>query len=203
MARDRHAQATPPGESVMAGGGYYSRHSEAQDAAAAPGLALFGRAAQQVPVSKENPVLIEDFGCAGGRNELEPIRVAIAGVRERAPAVPIMLVHTDLPSNDFTSLFQAVEQSRESYLIGQNDVFAYAAGRSLYGPIFPDAALTLGWTAITVHWLSTMPCVIPDQIFPTSPKDRRGKHSEPSPDATGRRSCASGSGSFGPAARSW
>jgi hypothetical protein len=149
----------------MAGGGYYSHHSEAQHAAAAPGLALLARAARQAPVFERDPVVIGDFGCAGGRNELEPIRVAIAGVRERAPAVPILVVHTDLPSNDFTSLFQAVEQSRESYLTGQNGVFSYAAGRSLYGPIFPDAALTLGWTAITVHWLSAMPCVIPDQIF--------------------------------------
>jgi hypothetical protein len=28
------------------------------------------------------------------------------------------------------------------------------AGRSLYGPVVPDRRLTLGWTAITVHWLS-------------------------------------------------
>jgi SAM dependent carboxyl methyltransferase len=148
----------------MAGGGYYGRHSEAQRVAAAPGFALLERAARQVPVPESSPIVIADFGCVGGRNELEPIRIAIAAVRERA-AAPIMVVHTDLPSNDFTSLFQAVEQSGASYLTGQSDVYAYAAGRSLYGPVFPDATLSLGWTAITVHWLSAMPGVIPDQIY--------------------------------------
>jgi SAM-dependent methyltransferase len=154
-----------PGESVMAGGGYYSAHSQVQHLAAAPGLPLLERAAHQVPIVEGAAVVIGDFGCAGGRNELEPIRIAIAALRERAPAVPITVVHTDLPSNDFAALFQAVEQSEASYLVGQREVYAYAAGRSLYGPIFPAGGLALGWTAITVHWLSAMPCVIPDQIF--------------------------------------
>ncbi|MGH6903067.1 MAG: hypothetical protein ACREIR_10045 [Geminicoccaceae bacterium] len=153
-----------PGESVMAGGGYYSSHSEVQAAAAAPGFPFLERAARQIPIAAPTPVVIGDFGCAGGRNELEPIRIAIEAIRERS-GMPIMVVHTDLPSNDFTSLFQAVERSDRSYLAGQRDVFAYAAGRSLYGPIFPDSSLALGWTAITVHWLSTMPCVVPDQVY--------------------------------------
>jgi hypothetical protein len=136
-----------------------------QHVAAAPGFPLLERAARQVPIPEGTPLLIGDFGCAGGRNELEPLRIAIAAVRERAPAVPVAVVHTDLPSNDFASLFQAVEQSADSYLAGQSAVYAYAAGRSLYGPVFPDASLTLGWTAITVHWLSAMPCVVPDQVY--------------------------------------
>jgi SAM dependent carboxyl methyltransferase len=156
--------AKAPGESVMAGGGYYSSHSQVQQLAAAPGLPLLERAAHQVPIVEGTAVVIGDFGCAGGRNELEPIRIAVAALRERA-AVPITVVHTDLPSNDFASLFQAVEQSDASYLVGQRDVYAYAAGRSLYGPIFPAGGLALGWTAITVHWLSAMPCVVPDQVY--------------------------------------
>jgi hypothetical protein len=155
----------PPGESVMAGGGYYGAHSEVQHVAAAPGFPLLERAARQVPIPDRAPLVIGDFGCAGGRNELEPIRIAIAALRERAAAAPIVVVHTDLPSNDFAALFQAIEQSAGSYLAGQQDVYAYAAGRSLYGPVLPDAGLSLGWTAITVHWLSTMPCVVPDQVY--------------------------------------
>ena len=85
-------------------------------------------------------MVIGDFGCAGGRNELEPMRIAIAAVRERA-AAPIMVVHTDLPANDFTSLFQTVEQSADSYLAGQRDVYAFAAGRSLYGPVAPKPVI--------------------------------------------------------------
>ena len=159
MSRSRKA----PHESVMAGGGYYSSHSEVQAVAAAPGFPFLERAAGQIPIAGA-PFVIADFGCAGGRNELEPIRIAIAAVRARSGA-PIMVVHTDLPANDFASLFQTVEESRGSYLTGQHQVYAYAAGRSLYGPVFPDSSLSLGWTAITVQWLSAMPCVVPDQVF--------------------------------------
>ena len=151
------------GESVMAGGGYYSAHSSSQHVAAAPGFPILERAARAVPV--QQPLVIGDFGCAGGRNELEPMRIAIRTLRERAPSAPITVVHADLPSNDFGALFQTVERGHDSYLAGQRNVFAYAAGRSLYGPIFPDGQLTLGWTAITVHWLSVMPLVVPDQIY--------------------------------------
>lgn len=151
-----------PGESVMEGSGYYSSHSGVQHVAAAPGFPFLKRAARQIPIAP--PVVIGDFGCAGGRNELEPMRIAIAAVRKRS-AVPIAVVHTDLPSNDFASLFQTIEESRDSYLTGQQQVYAYAAGRSLYGPVFPDSSLSLGWTAITVQWLSAMPCVVPDQVY--------------------------------------
>jgi hypothetical protein len=153
-----------PDESVMAGGGYYSRHSRVQAVAAAPGFPFLERAAREVPIAGAAPIVIADFGCAGGGNELEPMRIAVAAVRPRSDA-PIMVVHTDLPSNDFASLFQTVERSRGSYLTGQHQVYAYAAGRSLYGPVFPDSSLALGWTAITVQWLSAMPCVVPDQVY--------------------------------------
>jgi len=153
-----------PHESVMAGGGYYSSHSRVQAVAAAPGFPFLERAARQVPVAAATSFVIADFGCAGGRNELEPIRIAIAALRERSNA-PIMVVHTDLPSNDFASLFQTIERSQSSYLTGQHHVYAYAAGRSLYGPVLPDSSLSLGWTAITVHWLSVMPCLVPDQVY--------------------------------------
>jgi hypothetical protein len=148
----------------MAGGGYYSRHSKVQAVAAAPGFPMLERGARQIPLAGAAPVVIADFGCAGGHNELEPLRIAIAAVRERSGA-PIVVIHTDLPSNDFASLFQTVEQSPGSYLAGQHQVYAYAAGRSLYGPVLPDSSLALGWTAITVHWLSAMPCVVPDQVY--------------------------------------
>jgi len=153
-----------PHESVMAGSGYYSSHSKVQAVAAAPGFPFLARAARQIPIAACTSFVIADFGCAGGRNELEPIRIAIAAVRERSDA-PIMVVHTDLPSNDFAALFQTIEQSRASYLTGQHQVYAFAAGRSLYGPVFPDSSLSLGWTAITVQWLSTMPCVVPAQVY--------------------------------------
>jgi hypothetical protein len=44
-----------PGESVMAGGGYYSSHSKVQGVAAAPGFSFLERAARQIPIAPEAP----------------------------------------------------------------------------------------------------------------------------------------------------
>jgi hypothetical protein len=160
---DEHEAA--PGESVMEGGGFYSEHSDVQHSAAAPGYPMMERAASEVPLPSDAPVLVADMGCAGGRNELDPMRRAIAGVRTRDADVPIVVVHTDLPSNDWASLFALVEESDDSYLTGQHHVYSYASGRSLYGGLVPDRAMHLGWSGITVHWLSEVPVVVRDTIY--------------------------------------
>jgi hypothetical protein len=144
-------------ESVMAGGGYYSRHSRPQHVAAAPGYPLLERAATAVPLGSREPAVVGDFGCAGGANEMEPVALAIDTLRRRSPAVAVQVVHTDLPENDFSSLFGLLG-SEKSYLDGRPNVFSLVAGATLYGPLLPDRSLTLGWTAITVHWLSSVPC---------------------------------------------
>ncbi len=152
-------------ESVMEGGGYYSAHSAVQHAAAAPGFPMFERAATEAPLPNGGEALaIGDYGCAGGVNEMTPIAIAIEALRRRAPTLPIEVMHSDLPSNDFTTLF-ALLASPESYSWQRPNIYSYGVGRSLYGPVVPDRRLRLGWTAITVHWLSTLPACHPDSSF--------------------------------------
>ncbi|HET9046190.1 MAG TPA: hypothetical protein VFO33_04475 [Casimicrobiaceae bacterium] len=158
--------AAPTDESVMKGGGYYSAHSAVQHASAAPGYPMFERAAAEVPLPRNGDALtIGDFGCAGGANEMTPLSLAIGALRKRTPALPIEVVLADLPGNDWTSLFARVETSSQSYAWQQGAIYSYGAGRSLYGPVVPDRRLTLGWTAITVHWLSAVPPCQPDSAY--------------------------------------
>ena len=83
------------------------------------------------------------------------MRLAVEKMRRRtAVSTPIVVVHTDLPQNDFGSPFALVEGSPESYLRSAANVFALAAGKSFYERIFPDGFLSLGWTAVSVHWSS-------------------------------------------------
>lgn len=153
-------------ESVMKGGGYYSAHSDVQHAAAAPGFPMLQHAAAEAPLPANGAALaIGDFGCAGGANEMTPIALAIAGLRARRPALPIEVVLADLPGNDWTSLIARVEASPQSYAAGLRDVYSYAAGRSLFGPVVPSGRLTLAWTAITVHWLSEVPPCTPGSSY--------------------------------------
>src|SRR5215217_47675 len=154
-------------DAVMKGQGFYNEHSRPQQKADSLGLPLLERAVGEMTVPQgPEPATVADFGAAQGRNSLEPMRLAVEKMRRRTTiSTPIAVVHTDLPQNDFGSLFALVEDSPESYLRNVENVFALAAGKSFYERIFPDGFLSLGWTAISVHWLSNVPCNIPDHVY--------------------------------------
>ena len=155
------------GAGVMARGGFYNAHSQPQHSAAEFGLALFEQAAASVPLpAAGEPLVIADYGAAQGRNSLGPMRAAIAAIRARAGGtLPISVVHTDIPGNDFSALFTLLATSPQSYLAGAPDVCAYAAGRSFYQRLFAPAQVGLGWSAIAVHWLSAAPAKVPGHIW--------------------------------------
>jgi hypothetical protein len=153
--------------SVMEGQGFYNDHSRPQHAALDYALPMLTQAVAELTLPEPGQdLVVADFGAAEGRNSIEPMRTVIQAVRGRTPhRYPITIFHTDLPADDFSSLFKLVEESPESYLSGEDDVYAYAAGKSCYEQIFPADRLTLGYSAITVHWLSSAPCTIPGQIW--------------------------------------
>jgi hypothetical protein len=70
-----------------------------------------------------------------------------------------------LPTNDWTTLFQTVLFSPDSYLANQSNVFCFASATSIYHQIFPPNDIAFGYSAITEHWLSRKPCNIPDEIW--------------------------------------
>ena len=149
----------------MLGEGYYSRHSQPQRAAARAADARLVAAAGAVPLPRPpTPVLIGDFGCAGGANEMTPVAAAIDALRARDAEVPVEVAHTDIPENDFAPLF-ALLDGPAGYPAGRRGVYPYVVGRTLYGPLFPDRRLHLGWSAITLHWLSEVPVVVPGQVY--------------------------------------
>lgn len=152
---------------VMARGGFYNEHSRPQHAAGAFGMPMLLEAANAVPIpAAGGAFVVADYGAAQGRNSLEPMRAVINVVRARTPEpVPIAVVHTDIPGNDFSALFELVETSDASYLTGTVNVFSYAAGQSFYRQLFPPGQVSLGWSAIAVHWLSKAPTTIPGHIW--------------------------------------
>lgn len=158
-------EQSAPHSGRMEGHGYYTAHSQPQQAYGALGLEWLEQASAEVePPSAGLPFVIADLGAAGGGNSLEPMRRALAARQGSGEAV---VVHTDIPSNDFSALFELVEESPQSYLASQRGVFALAAGRSFYEPLLPAGTLSLGWSSIAVHWLSTVPSPVEDQIFST------------------------------------
>ena len=101
--------------SPMEGHGAYNRSSRVQAAGLAAAIPLLRHAAETVPLAPApEPIVIADYGCSEGHNSLIPMREAIAALRQRVgTSRTISVVHTDLPSNDFSALFEALENDPE------------------------------------------------------------------------------------------
>jgi hypothetical protein len=160
-------RTSPPAQATaMEGGGAYNRSSAVQAAGLAPAVPWLTEAAKLVPLGlPEGPLIVADYGSSQGRNSLGPLGAAIGVLRERAGADrPISVVHTDLPGNDFSALFQTVAADPDSYLRGDPNIFPCAIGRSFYESLFPPGSVTLGWSSWAVQWLSRVPDAVPDHI---------------------------------------
>lgn len=157
---------TFPAPTAMEGEGGYNYNSRVQAVALSPAVPMFERAARMVTLPSESqPIVIADYGSSQGHNSLVPLQAAIQVLRQRiGQNREISVVHSDLPENDFTVLFQTLITSPDSYLRKDNAAFASAIGRSFYEQILPTSSVTLGWSSWAVQWLSRAPARIPDQV---------------------------------------
>jgi len=130
-------------EEHMLGHGFYNKHSHEQGKANTYGLPLLVEAVNGIDFGQiGDEFRIADYGSAQGQNSLLPMKTVIAETKKRAgdsgrTAIPISVTHTDLPTNDWATLFQTVLFSTDSYLAGLRDVFCFASGTSIYHQIFP------------------------------------------------------------------
>jgi hypothetical protein len=144
----------------------YTQSSRLQAAGLAQAIAVFERAAEQVPLPiAPQPIVIADYGAANGHNSLKPLSAGIAVLRRRTRHDHAILVaHTDVPDNDFTALFRTLADDPDSYLHTDAKSFASAIGRSFYGQIVPSNTVNLGWTAWATQWVSRIPCEFHDHV---------------------------------------
>ncbi len=150
---------------AMEGGGFYNRNSALQAAGIARVLPIWEKICSSVPVGDET-LVIADYGSSQGRNSMSPMRIAIAALRAKAgPGRVVEVIHTDLPSNDFASLFQAIVEEPESYLKGATNVFPSAVGRSYFDPVIAPGTVHLGWNSWTMQWLSRNPIEVADHVL--------------------------------------
>jgi hypothetical protein len=156
--------ATTPGQ-AMEGGGFYNRHSALQASGIALLRDLWTETVRTVPFGDE-PLVVVDYASSQGKNSMEPMRTAIEVLRSRAgPDRPIEVIHTDLPENDFSSLFTAIQTDPASYLAGVQKVFPAAIGRSYFDQILVPNRAHLGWNAWSMQWMSKLPTEVPDHVL--------------------------------------
>ena len=171
MAQSTNKLSASHSEEHMLGHGFYNKHSHEQAKANTYALPLIVEAINRIDLGQiGSEFRIADYGSAQGQNSLLPMKTAVAQIRALAAgssgtAIPIDVTHTDLPTNDWSTLFQTVLFSPDSYLAGQREVFCFASGTSVYQQIFPANHIAFGYSAIVEHWLSRKPCNIPNEIW--------------------------------------
>jgi hypothetical protein len=144
----------------------YTVNSRLQAAGLRPAIALFEQAAETIPIPRPpQPIVIADYGASTGHNSLLPISAALPVLRSRTrPEHSILVVHTDVPDNDFTVMFQTLADDPDTYLRKDAATFASAVGRSFYSQIIPSDSVHLGWSSWATQWLSRVPAPIPDHV---------------------------------------
>ncbi|WP_067974470.1 class I SAM-dependent methyltransferase [Mycolicibacter icosiumassiliensis] len=126
-----------------------------QAAGLAHATGVFEQLAATVPLpAAPRPIVVADYGAATGYNSLLPIGAAIAAFRRRTRSDhAVLVVHTDLPDNDFTALFTTLAEDPDSYTRKDTASFPSAIGRSFYAQILPSQSVNLGWTSWATMWL--------------------------------------------------
>ena len=151
--------------SAMEGGGFYNENSALQASGISLLQPLWETACQSVGCDGE-PLVIVDYASSQGRNSMRPIRAAIDALRRRAGAnAPIEVIHTDLPSNDLSALFTALQDDADSYMAGQSSVFPAAIGRNYFEPLFAPGTVHLGWNTFSMQWMSRSPAHVTDHVL--------------------------------------
>jgi SAM-dependent methyltransferase len=89
-------------------------------------------------------------------------------------------LYEDQASNDWTSVFRRLQgeiaTSDEQPLLDRfSNISIAATGVSFYRPCFPPASVDLMFSATAMHWLRSVPCVMPDVLHsamlpPSSPE---------------------------------
>ena len=102
------------------------------------------------------PAIIANYGCTGGLNSLQPVGAAIDAMRHAGYEDPIVVAQIDLPSNDFSALFNTLEHDPRSYQ-RRPGVYSVAVGRSFFEQCLPGRSVVLGWCAHAAHWVSHRP----------------------------------------------
>ena len=95
-------------------------------------------------------VKVADFGSATGENSQLMMKEIVqeASVKN----IPIELTFCDVPSNNFSKLFQNFA-NQEAF--NADNVFVQAVGRSFYQKNFADGQLDISYSSTAYHWLDS------------------------------------------------
>ncbi|CAJ1965154.1 unnamed protein product [Sphenostylis stenocarpa] len=159
------------------GEGSYANNSQAQAIHAKSMHHLLKEALDGVQLQDPNiPFVVVDLGCSCGSNTINVVDVIIKHIIKRYDALGLdppefSAFFSDLPSNDFNTLFQLLPPlanygvSMEECLAANNHRAYFAAGvpGSFYRRLFPARFIDVFHSAFSLHWLSQVPESVMDK----------------------------------------
>lgn len=135
----------------------YSTHDEYQRSVAASARESVEAAARRVAATTSGTFVIVDYGCATN-SHADILRSAIAAVRAVDSAREIVVVHNDLPTNNWNALCLAATDETNGYTVGwEEPALTMMSPRSFFGPVVPRASAQLGLSFSAAHWLQLQP----------------------------------------------
>ena len=103
-------------------------------------------------------MLIADFGAGHGyiskkaMDEIQKSLRDVAGYRGK-----FLTIHNDLPTSNWQQFFQTLSRDSGCGSLG--------CGRSFHRQCLPDETLTVGYSSLSLHWLSQMPCEVSGHCY--------------------------------------
>ncbi|XAR56742.1 Indole-3-acetate O-methyltransferase [Bertholletia excelsa] len=156
----------------------YANNSQAQARHARSVLHLLEETLDRVQLEglPEVPFVVADLGCSSGSNTIYMVDVIVKHITKRLEAAGLELPEfsaffSDLPSNDFNTLFQLLPPmaadggSMEECLAanGHRGYFAAGVPGSFYRRLFPARSINVFYSAFSLHWLSQVPDAVLDK----------------------------------------
>lgn len=151
----------------MKGAGYYSKATVGAKHVMNNAAEMVLDAVDRMNVAGRDDVFrATDMGAADGGTSIEMWGRVLGRVRQLAPSLPIEMIYTDLPKNDFSQVFQIVHglTDTKSYLEDIDGVHVMASGTSFHDAILPAETLDLGFSATASHYIVSNPCILTDHV---------------------------------------
>ncbi|CAG7887717.1 gibberellic acid methyltransferase 1 isoform X1 [Brassica rapa] len=143
----------------------YAKNSYGPAAALASSKTMLTSAIDSIKLTKGGSSLIKiaDLGCAVGDNTFSTVdtviealsrKVTVSDGKSDQPEPELEVFFSDLPSNDFNTLFRSLEDKVNS---SSHKYFAAGVPGSFYGRLFPKGELHVVVTTSALQWLSQVP----------------------------------------------
>ena len=150
----------------MGAGGYYDAHSEYQRRVIEAGDELIRSMMEKVELDSVETFTIADYGAGTGGTSVHAVKGAIGVLRKRNRDLPVLAVHNDVPTSDFSQLFRNVAGPNGYVGVEGGPVYAAAVAGSFFGQVLPSGSVGAGMCSNAVHWLREQPRArVPDGMY--------------------------------------